>query len=676
MWLDNTEYVTSMYDYSGYTTYDYFHLKDSDLTTSGRGAEFDDVIVRLYLDPEPTVSAGTEQTGTKGVVPMNAGQPFYTITQNPMDPSTTACLINMTPGDSCDVTWQVNATGTPNTTRAFFTYATSLNYSDNISQANSSRINITIIANQPPVAGSISLIPATPSVSQDLNCSFSVSDPNSADTLSVNVTWYNGSDPVISYLLGVSNGVQSHTLLASGNTSAGETWSCGIRPYDALVWGTQINSSGVTVQTSLPPIISDIQCQEISSGWGPCSDIGFGETLTRVRVNCTDPDSGGSVANVTFNLTNIEDAELFFSNLTTNLSAGYLVLDHQDLTIDDSGGYNLTVSCTDINSSNSINSTLWHVPWGVMTAQLVSPAVNGNVTRYRFFNMTTNVTCTGGECGYLNATLDPSHWWDENWGHRKRINVTNNNISTVLEAGYTVNISMNTTGTKFLDNGSDVRVVYFNGSVNTELDRINTTAFNSSTTRIRFKLQKNISASGFDDGYYVYYSNPSAGAPPVNGTKVYVFYDDFSEPSIDTGRWTVVQGNWDIDTSAGSLRQTSSSSSNRDRIRMAYQDNDDWEVSFRIRYWGNREQVAHLQRHCEREHSCDIPRRPSGCPGRAGPGPEGTSQRRDRRQLMELPRDRHLDRRESEKQQQPGLDVARQHRIRHLILRLLGLHDR
>jgi len=30
-----------------------------------------------------------------------------------------------------------------------------------------------------------------------------------------------------------------------------------------------------------------------------------------------------------------------------------------------------------------------------------------NVTSKTFFNVTSSVACTGGECGYINATLDP-----------------------------------------------------------------------------------------------------------------------------------------------------------------------------------------------------------------------------------------------------------------------------
>jgi C1A family cysteine protease len=58
-------------------------------------------------------ATGAEQL-QKGVIPMNSGTPFYTTTQNP-----NSCG-NMVNGDTCSVTWQVNATGFHNSSWDFF----------------------------------------------------------------------------------------------------------------------------------------------------------------------------------------------------------------------------------------------------------------------------------------------------------------------------------------------------------------------------------------------------------------------------------------------------------------------------------------------------------------------------------------------------------------------------
>jgi len=56
---------------------------------------------------------GTEKI-SKGVIPMNSGTPFYTITQNPYNCG------NLSAGQTCNVTWQVNATGFHDSSWNFF----------------------------------------------------------------------------------------------------------------------------------------------------------------------------------------------------------------------------------------------------------------------------------------------------------------------------------------------------------------------------------------------------------------------------------------------------------------------------------------------------------------------------------------------------------------------------
>jgi hypothetical protein len=128
------------------------------------------------------------------------------------------------------------------------------------------------------------------------------------------------------------------------------------------------------------------------------------------------------------------------------------------------------------------------------------------------------------------------NWWNSSWQYRKQLNITNNNNTLVLENGFSIPIVMNTTDTKFLSNGDDLRIVWLNGSNWIELDRINETTFNSTTTKILFKLQQNISASGSDSNYYAYYGNPGAINPPTNKSNVYDFWDGFSN---NLTQWTV-----------------------------------------------------------------------------------------------------------------------------------------
>ncbi len=337
----------------------------------------------------------------KGVIPMNSGTPFYTSTQNPMSWTTWSCLENMTHGDSCLVTWEVNATGKIGSIHEFFVIANATKSTNN--ETISNIINVRIIANAPPSVQSISLTPTGPTDNDNLYCNFTISDPNSFDTLSANVSWYRNSAYYSSSVISVTSGTMSSFMLGSGNTTLGDTWRCGVRPYDQKVWGTQLNSSTVSVLVSNPPIISNIQCLE--SSWGPCPNVLFGDTLVSVRAQCTDTD--GFIKNVTFNLTNIPDRRMFFSNTTENNSTGYYVFNNNDITIRDSGYFNLTVQCIDNTSVSAIENVGWLVPWGSLTANLEKPTTDIDMVLHQLGRFSANITCNGGECGNISAVLDP-----------------------------------------------------------------------------------------------------------------------------------------------------------------------------------------------------------------------------------------------------------------------------
>lgn len=137
-----------------------------------------------------------------------------------------------------------------------------------------------------------------------------------------------------------------------------------------------------------------------------------------------------------------------------------------------------------------------------------------------------NITVCSTDGRYC-STLDPI-WWDGNWDYRRLINITNNNATATLVTGYSINFTFDTTGTKFLDNGDDVRIIYTNSTGNNELDRINTTDFNTTSTEIWFKLQNSLAGGRSNDtDYYVYYGNSGAGSPSIEDTNVFIIWDDF-----------------------------------------------------------------------------------------------------------------------------------------------------
>ncbi len=143
-----------------------------------------------------------------------------------------------------------------------------------------------------------------------------------------------------------------------------------------------------------------------------------------------------------------------------------------------------------------------------------------------------------------SAGAAPSGWWDLNWRHSKWITFTAG--SAAIPSGYSVSLTFDHAGlvaaSKSRADGNDVRVAYWNGALWTALDRVLDpgSSWNSPTTTIWFRLQAGIGASSFDDNYGLYYGNSAAGAPPANGTNVFLAYDGFE--SGDLSGWpNVVQ---------------------------------------------------------------------------------------------------------------------------------------
>ena len=139
-------------------------------------------------------------------------------------------------------------------------------------------------------------------------------------------------------------------------------------------------------------------------------------------------------------------------------------------------------------------------------------------------------------------------WWDTSYACRRQINVQNNTASA-LPSGYSVKLTLDHASLfaagKAQVGGKDVRMVYWNGSSNVELDRVAETSWNTSSTEIWFKTQADITGSGSDNNYYVYYGNPSAVNPPADRSNVYLWYDDFSTDTLanyDKAKWVDVHG--------------------------------------------------------------------------------------------------------------------------------------
>jgi len=162
-----------------------------------------------------------------------------------------------------------------------------------------------------------------------------------------------------------------------------------------------------------------------------------------------------------------------------------------------------------------------------------------------------NFMLTG--CGNINwpfPSVSPadssgtSSWWNSSYSYRKQLTITAS--TDALSSGYSVNFTFDhaalVTAGKSLSSGDDIRIVYWDGATNTEIDRIidNSSSWNNASTKIWFKTQIAIAVSTSDNGYYLYYGNSGASSPPADGDNVYEFWDDFEDGDISD--WTQYGG--------------------------------------------------------------------------------------------------------------------------------------
>jgi hypothetical protein len=100
-------------------------------------------------------------------------------------------------------------------------------------------------------------------------------------------------------------------------------------------------------------------------------------------------------------------------------------------------------------------------------------------------------------------------------------------------------------------------VLYWTGTGWLELDRVLEpgSSWDSSSTKIWFKLQARIDASSSDGDYYLYYGNPTASDPPADERGVFPFADFFDRADSDVvGRgWTVYESTGDVDIGSDAL---------------------------------------------------------------------------------------------------------------------------
>ena len=106
--------------------------------------------------------------------------------------------------------------------------------------------------NTPPNITNPVISPDPAYTDSDLSCSVNVTDIDSGQSLSVNFSWYNGSNFYSSEVISASNGeiVTSH-LTPLGVQNKNETWKCIVKAFDGYDYSEQKETS-ITISNSPP----------------------------------------------------------------------------------------------------------------------------------------------------------------------------------------------------------------------------------------------------------------------------------------------------------------------------------------------------------------------------------------------------------------------------------------
>jgi len=162
---------------------------------------------------------------------------------------------------------------------------------------------------------------------------------------------------------------------------------------------------------------------------------------------------------------------------------------------------------------------------------------------------------------HLIEVASPS-WFDNDYIYRSRIRVSAS-ASDALPVQFTTSIYKDLaaliTAGKLRSDGADLRLVYWNASLN-RYERFDGASWvedvtkvgmdvvfeplaggsfpNDANVRIWFALAKALAASEVDSNYFLYYGNATESSQPSqNGNRVFQFYDSFEGSALDNSLW-------------------------------------------------------------------------------------------------------------------------------------------
>ncbi|MFH1408664.1 MAG: S8 family serine peptidase [Nanoarchaeota archaeon] len=126
--------------------------------------------------------------------------------------------------------------------------------------------------NAPPSVEMATMLPHSPSTSDDLNCSYTYADVDGDSESDTFIHWYRNGILNASY--------DNESLVGHLNTSKHQMWWCEVIPSDGTLIGSAVNSSNVTILNSLPNMtMQDFTFYELD--------------FINITLNATDADGDG-----------------------------------------------------------------------------------------------------------------------------------------------------------------------------------------------------------------------------------------------------------------------------------------------------------------------------------------------------------------------------------------------
>ncbi len=127
-------------------------------------------------------------------------------------------------------------------------------------------------------------------------------------------------------------------------------------------------------------------------------------------------------------------------------------------------------------------------------------------------------------------------WWNTAYQYRQKLRITSDNVTYAASCTAFIKLDLNTliAANKLQATYNDWRVLRWDDLLATwtELDR---DRIDSEQTA--FAIRSSILPNGRDESYFVYYGNSTAGAPPSNKRRCYLWFEDFETPVYAAG-WT------------------------------------------------------------------------------------------------------------------------------------------